>query len=100
MKRYFRVAQHVFCVSSEAEVFALMQNYEPFACEDGDVMFSLAVNPGEAPAYHEEMRQKDEGQDDDGMAEQPEKFLLIDLHACFSSPVSCRRSDVFPGSGS
>ena len=63
MKRYFRVAHHVFCVSSEAEVFALMQNYEPFACEDGDVVFSLAVNPGEAPAYHEEMRQEDEGQD-------------------------------------
>ena len=63
MKRFFRVAQHVFCVSSEAEVFALMQNYEPFACEDGDVMFSLAVNPGEAPAYQEEMRQEDEGQD-------------------------------------
>ena len=63
MTRYFRVAHHVFCVSSEAEVFALMQNYEPFVCEDGDVMFTLAVNPGEAPAYHEEMRQEDEGQD-------------------------------------
>ena len=63
MTRYFRVAHHVFCVSSEAEVFALMQNYEPFVCEEGDVMFTLAVNPGEAPAYHEEMRQEDEGQD-------------------------------------
>ena len=63
MTRYYKVAQHVFCVSGEAEIFALMQNYEPFACEDGEVVFSLAVVPGEAPAYHEEMRQEDEGQD-------------------------------------
>lgn len=61
--RYYKVAGHVFCVKSETEVFALMQNYEPFACDDSEVVFSLAVTFGKAPVYSEEMRQEDEGQD-------------------------------------
>lgn len=40
-----------------------MQNYEPFACKPGDVVFTLAVEDGEPPVYGEELRQEDEGQD-------------------------------------
>ena len=56
------VAGHRFGVSGGAEDFALMGNYEPFACTDGDTVFDLAVASGDAPAYTEEMRQDDEGQ--------------------------------------
>ena len=63
ISRYYKVADHVFSVSGEAEAFALMQNYEPFACDGGELVFSLTIVAGEPPAYHEEMRQEDEGQD-------------------------------------
>ena len=56
------VAGHRFGVSGEAEDFALMGNYEPFACTDGDTVFDLETAGGDAPAYTEEMRQDDEGQ--------------------------------------
>ena len=58
--RYYEVAGHRFCVSGEGEGFA---NYEPFACADGETVFALAVESGDAPEYVEEMRQKDEGQE-------------------------------------
>ena len=61
-KRYFMVAGHRFGVSGGAESFALMDNYEPFACTEGETVFDLAVASGDAPAYTEEMRQEDEGQ--------------------------------------
>ena len=57
--RYYEVAGHRFCVSGEGEGFA---NYEPFACADGETVFALAVESGDAPEYVEEMRQEDEGQ--------------------------------------
>ena len=56
------VAGHRFGVSGQAEDFALMGNYEPFACTDGETVFDLAVACGDAPEYTEEMRQDDEGQ--------------------------------------
>jgi hypothetical protein len=56
------VAGHRFGVSGQADDFALMDNYEPFACSDGETVFDLAVASGDAPEYTEEMRQDDEGQ--------------------------------------
>lgn len=62
--RYYKVAGHVFGVSGEAKHFTLMQNYEPFGGSDSDdVAFTLSLEDGEAPAYTEEMRQDDEGQE-------------------------------------
>ena len=63
--RNYRVAGHVFSVSGEAEVFALMGNYEVFG--DGSrevpaVVFALTVESGPAPDYAEELRQEEEGQ--------------------------------------
>ena len=63
MTNYYSVAGHGFSVTAEAEAFALMQNYEPFACKPGDVVFTLAIENGEPPIYSEELRQEDEGQD-------------------------------------
>ena len=60
MTRYYMVAGHRFGVSGQADDFALMGNYEPFACSDGDTVFDLAVASGDAPEYTEEMRQEDE----------------------------------------
>jgi hypothetical protein len=62
MTRFYMVAGHRFGVSGGAEDFALMGNYEPFACSDGETVFDLAVASGDAPEYTEEMRQDDEGQ--------------------------------------
>ena len=53
----------MFCVSGEAEVFALMGNYTPFAVQGADALFSLNVESGEVPLFTEELRQEDEGQD-------------------------------------
>ena len=63
MTRYYKVAGHVFGVSGEAEVFALMKNYAPFAVQGTDALFSLNVESGEVPLFKEELRQEDEGQD-------------------------------------
>ena len=43
--RFYEVAGHRFCVSGEGEGFA---NYEPFACADGETVFVLAVESGDA----------------------------------------------------
>ena len=75
--RYYNVAGHRFCVTGEAECFALMGNYEPFAIQgDGSFVTSggvtkepspcivaLSIGGGEAPEYVEELRQEDEGQE-------------------------------------
>ena len=53
----------MFCVSGEAEVFALMKNYAPFAVQGTEALFSLSVEGGEVPLFKEELRQEDEGQD-------------------------------------
>lgn len=60
--RYYEVARHRFCVSGTDDTFALMANYEPFACADGEPVFALIVEGGTAPAYTEELRQEEEGQ--------------------------------------
>jgi hypothetical protein len=61
--KYYKVAEHVFCVSGEAEYFPLMQNYEPFACDEAAVVFSLTVAQGLPVSYDEEWRQDDDGQE-------------------------------------
>ena len=66
MTKYYKVAEHVFGVSGEAEVFALMANYEAFAVghqDASETVFVLTVESGDAPAYSEELRQEEEGQD-------------------------------------
>lgn len=61
-KRYIKVAGHVFSVSGEAETLALMENYEPFGCEEeSTVVFSLTIAKGAPVSYEEEFRQDDEG---------------------------------------
>ena len=61
--KYYKVAEHVFCVSGEAECFSLMQNYEPFGCDEAAVVFSLTVAQGLPVSYDEEWRQDDDGQE-------------------------------------
>ena len=60
--RYYKVAEHRFCVSGEDDIFTLMGNYEPFGCDEGETVFTLAIESGQAPVYSEELRQEDEGQ--------------------------------------
>ena len=70
---YYQVGGHVFSVSGGESFFALMGNYEPFV-HNGDASlfesvalrthaFALTITGGEAPAYSEELRQEDEGQE-------------------------------------
>lgn len=74
--RLYEVAGHVFSVGSNlpesagVDLFALMDNYEPFAVlfGDGDMpespLFTLAVEHSTAlPGFIEETRQEDEGQE-------------------------------------
>ena len=63
--RYYEVAGHRFCVSGEADCFALMTNYEPFVIQgDGSFVTSLEVDVTKepSPCFAEEMRQEDNGQ--------------------------------------
>ena len=63
--RYYKVAGHIFGVSGGAEIFALMENYEPFCCESceaGETVFRLTVGKGMAVSFTEDLRQDDEGQ--------------------------------------
>ena len=64
MRRYYQVAGHTFGVSGGAEVFALMDNYEPFLTSEavGDPVFMLAIADGQAVSYIEDLRQEEEGQ--------------------------------------
>lgn len=72
--RYYEVAGHRFCVSGEEDIFSLMGNYEPFVCADGEAVFALDVESGDAPAYTEELRQEDErlrvGEQSSGMGQE------------------------------
>lgn len=62
--RYYKVAGHVFGVTAEPTCLEGNANYEPFACDKGgDAVFMLSIEEGEAPAFTEEMRQEDEGQE-------------------------------------
>ena len=65
-KRYYQVAEHAFGVTAEAEHFALMDNYAPFVSSpesEERLAFSLTIDGGTPPAYSEELRQTEEGQD-------------------------------------
>ena len=59
MKKHYKVAGHTFAVSSQAGFFELMGNYEPFECEGGEPLFSLAIECGVVPEYTEEYRQEE-----------------------------------------
>ncbi len=65
--RYYKVAGHVFGVTGEAECFALMTNYEPFATQgDGSFVAMLTLERKASSsdvAFSEELRQEDEGQE-------------------------------------
>ena len=51
--KHYKVAGHVFAVSSQASFFELMGNYEPFECEVGEPLFSLTMECGVVPEYTE-----------------------------------------------
>ena len=67
--RYYQVAEHAFSVSGESEFFSLMTNYEPFEVKQGDrSVFATKLDimqpvPAVPPAFTEELRQEDEGQE-------------------------------------
>ena len=54
--KHYKVAGHTFAVSGQAGFFELMGNYEPFECEGGEPLFSLAIECGVVPEYTEEFR--------------------------------------------
>ncbi len=59
---YYKVAGHLYSVTAEKDVFAMMRNYEPFNSDSGATTFSLVIENGMAPDYTEEIRQDDEEQ--------------------------------------
>ena len=64
--KYYKVAEHLFGVTAEADDFELMKNYEPFLCGDapaGETAFAITIEDGEGVDYTEELRQDDEGQE-------------------------------------
>ena len=66
-KKFFKVADHVFCVEASDELLSQMSNYAPFEVDFCDAscenpVFSLDVQDLAAPEYAEETRQEDEGQ--------------------------------------
>ena len=63
--RNYKVAGHLFGVTAESDDFGLMENYEPFVCQEpiaDECAFSLTVQDGGPVPYVEEMRQEEEGQ--------------------------------------
>ena len=66
-KKFFKVADHVFCVEACDELLSQMSNYAPFEVDFCDAccekpVFSLAVQEAVAPEFTEDTRQEDEGQ--------------------------------------
>ena len=59
MTRHYNVAGHTFAISVRAEIFEQMENYEPFACEDGEPLFSLIEDSGTVPEYTELYRREE-----------------------------------------
>ena len=47
------MAGHTFAVSAREELFALIGNYEPFACDGGEPLFTLIEDSGAVPEYTE-----------------------------------------------
>lgn len=66
MTKYYKVAGHLFSLTAETEDFGLMENYEPFVCQEmeaDECVFSLTVQDGGPVCYAEELRQEEEGQE-------------------------------------
>jgi len=59
MTRHYKVAGHTFAVSGRAELFEQMENYEPFACEGGEPLFTLTEDSGAVPEYTEVYRREE-----------------------------------------
>ena len=59
MTRHYKVAGHTFAVSVRAELLEQMDNFEPFACEGGEPLFSLTEDCGAVPEYTEVFRQEE-----------------------------------------
>ena len=57
MTRHYKVAGHTFAVSGSTGLFEKMGNYEPFACEGGEPLFTLTEDSGTVPDYTEVYRQ-------------------------------------------
>ena len=63
--KYYQVAEVLFSVTTDAQDFELMTNYEPFIAVGGSqskVVFPLTITEGDAITFAEELRQDDEGQ--------------------------------------
>jgi hypothetical protein len=58
MTRHYRVAGHTFAISVREELFALIGNYEPFACDGGEPLFTLIEDSGAVPEYTEVYRKE------------------------------------------
>ena len=58
MTRHYRVAGHTFAISVREELFALIGNYEPFACDGGKPLFTLIEDSGAVPEYTEVYRKE------------------------------------------
>lgn len=59
----YKVAGHVFTLESGLEIGPLLDNYAPFAyAGDEPALFSLKIEKGDSPAFTEETRQDEEGQ--------------------------------------
>jgi hypothetical protein len=64
--RYFTVADHLFAVEADQNLFSLMNNYEPFRTEtptDASPLFTMTAAEGPSIDYTEEIRQNEEGQE-------------------------------------
>jgi len=63
-KNYYKVAEHLFSVDADDELFALMSNYEPFLINgsESEPVFSLSIETSARPSCIEETRQEEEGQ--------------------------------------
>lgn len=64
--RYYIVADHLFTVEADQNLFSLMSNYEPFRTESpqdaSDPLFTMTAAEGPSIDYTEEIRQDEEGQ--------------------------------------
>ena len=94
------MAGHTFAVEASESILEKMHNYEPFRVEAGagaapeaapSLLFSLKVTDGQPPAYIEELRQEDEGQDIFcGHTEQGEPVFESRWHATSAGCFVCK----------
>ena len=64
--RYYIVADHLFAVEADQNLFSLMNNYEPFRTEtqkESSPLFTMTAAEGPSIDYTEEIRQNEEGQE-------------------------------------